>query len=156
MARKKKTQQSVGLAEEVKPQEAGEIQPIAESVEHDQPTDESHQNRSAPVESVKADGSARFTQALSGRPTMHLLRSLRFNQMQIRFDQGQPDEQHLAMLKRSGWLDRTEAEGVWTKQIDPNARWQSVDQMEHEFRSIANAIRKDRGLEPALQSLALA
>jgi hypothetical protein len=92
----------------------------------------------------------------SGGPSMHLLRSLKYKQMQIRFDQGQPDEQHLAMLKQAGWTDRSESEGVWTKQIDPEARWQSVDKMEQEFKAIANAIRKDRGLEPVLEKLALA
>jgi hypothetical protein len=76
--------------------------------------------------------------------------------MQILFDQGQPDEQSLTMLKRAGWIDRTESEGVWTKQIDQNARWQSVDRMEQEFKAMANAIRKERGLEPVLQTLALA
>src|SRR5262245_48707323 len=65
-----------------------------------------------------------------GGPEMHLPRSHRCRQMQIRFDGGQPDEQHLAMLQQAGWRDRTEEEGVWTKQIDPNARWQSVQQME--------------------------
>jgi hypothetical protein len=92
----------------------------------------------------------------SGGPAMHLLRSHRFKQMQIRFDNGQPDEKHLTMLRRSGWIDRTESEAVWTKQFDPNARWQSVDRMEQEFKSIANAIRKDKGLEPVLQGLSVA
>jgi hypothetical protein len=92
----------------------------------------------------------------SGGPSMHLLRSLQYKQLQIRFEQGQPDEQFLAMLKRAGWTDRAESEGVWTKQIDPDARWQSVDRMEQEFKAIANAIREERGLEPVLERLALA
>jgi hypothetical protein len=88
-----------------------------------------------------------------GGPSMHLLRSHRFKQMQVRFDREQPDEKYLAMLKRAGWTDRTESEGVWTKQIDPEARWQSVRQMEHEFRDVANAIRRGKGLGPALEWL---
>jgi hypothetical protein len=88
-----------------------------------------------------------------GGPAMHLLRSQRFRQMQIQFDREQPGEQYLAMLKRAGWRDRTEEEGVWTKQIDPNARWQSVQQMEHEFRDVANAIRKGKRLRPVLEGL---
>jgi hypothetical protein len=92
----------------------------------------------------------------SGGPAMHLQRSLRFKQMQIRFDQGQPDERHLAMLKRAGWSDRTESEGVWTKQIDENARWQSVAGMEREFKAVANAIREEKGMEPVLAGLSLA
>lgn len=92
----------------------------------------------------------------SGGPTAHLLRSYRFKQMQIRFDHGQPDEQYLAMLRRAAWIDRSESEGVWTKQIDQEARWQSVDGMEKEFKTITNAIRKEKGLEPVLERLALA
>jgi hypothetical protein len=92
----------------------------------------------------------------SGGPVMHLQRSLRFNQIQIRFEHGQPDEQYLARLKQAGWSDRTQSEGVWTKQIDREARWQSVAQIEQEFSSLANDIRKDRGLSPVWQGLALA
>ena len=100
-----------------------------------------------------ADPRPTITVSLSGYaggPTMHLLRSHRFRQMQISFEQGQPDERHLAMLRQAGWTDRRESEGVWTKQIDPNARWQSVARMEQEFKAIANAIRKDRGSGPVL------
>lgn len=91
-----------------------------------------------------------------GGPSMHLLRSQKFNQMQIRFDREQPDEKHLAMLARTGWKDRTEAEGVWTKQIDREARWQSVQQMEREFQAVANAIRNDKGMKPVLEGFAVA
>jgi hypothetical protein len=76
--------------------------------------------------------------------------------MQIRFDHGQPDEQFLVKLKHAGWTDRGETEGVWTKQVDPNARWQSIQQMEREFKDVANAIRASKGLEPALEGPALA
>jgi hypothetical protein len=71
--------------------------------------------------------------------------------MQVKFDHGQPDEQYLKMLTDMGWRDRTESEGVFTKQIDPDARWQSVAKMEEEFKRVANAIRKDRGLGPVLE-----
>jgi hypothetical protein len=91
-----------------------------------------------------------------GGPSMHLLRSLKYNQMQILFDGEQPDERHLSMLKQAGWRDRTEAEGVWTKQIDRNARWQSVVRMEKEFRAVANAIRQEKGLAPVLEGLGVA
>jgi hypothetical protein len=86
-----------------------------------------------------------------GGPAMHLLRSHRYNQMQVRFDREQPDEQYLAMLAKAGWRDRTESEGVFTKQIDPNARWQSVAKMEQEFKDVANAIRRAKGLGPFLE-----
>lgn len=90
---------------------------------------------------------------ISGGPSMHLLRSHRFNQMQVRFDGGQPDEQHLAMLKEAGWRDRTQEEGVYTKQIDRDARWQSVAKMEQEFKAVANAIRESKGLGPVMDGL---
>jgi hypothetical protein len=73
--------------------------------------------------------------------------------MQIQFTRQQPDERYQDMLKKAGWTDRTETEGVWTKQIDPDARWQSVSQMELEFREVANAIRGDRKLGPVLERL---
>jgi hypothetical protein len=92
----------------------------------------------------------------SGGPTVHLLRSHKYKQIQIRFDKSQPDEQYLAMLKQAGWKDRTESEGVWTKQIDPDARWQSVAQMEQEFKDVANAIREAKGMKPVLETRARA
>jgi hypothetical protein len=90
---------------------------------------------------------------VKGGPSMHLLRSHRYRQMQVRFDREQPDEKYLAMLRQAGWTDRTESEGVFTKQIDPNARWQSVQKMEREFRDVANAIRQGKGLGPVLEGL---
>ena len=90
----------------------------------------------------------------NGGPSMHLLRSQKFNQMQIRFDGEQPDEQYRSMLKQAGWRDRTEAEGVWTKQIDKNVRWQSVDKMKREFKEVAAAIRRDKGMAPLMKGLA--
>jgi hypothetical protein len=104
------------------------------------------------------DPNAKISVSLSdyrGGPSMHLLRSHKFKQMQIRFDGQQPDEQYLAMLAEAGWKDRTESEGVFTKQIDPNARWQSVQQMESEFKQVANAIRESKGLEPVLAGMAV-
>jgi hypothetical protein len=91
-----------------------------------------------------------------GGPSVTLQRSQKFHQMQIRFDREQPGEQHLAMLAHAGWKDRTESEGVWTKQIDRNARWQSVQQMEREFKDVANAIREAKGMKPALEGMAMA
>jgi hypothetical protein len=101
-----------------------------------------------------ADPHEKITVSLSdapGGPSMHLLRSHKFKQMQIRFDHGQLDEQYLKMLTDAGWKDRTESEGVFTKQIDQDARWQSVRKMEDEFREVANRIREDRKLAPVLE-----
>jgi hypothetical protein len=91
---------------------------------------------------------------VKGGPEMHLLRSHKYNQMQVRFDHGQPDEQYLKMLTDKGWKDRTQEEGVFTKQIDRNARWQSVAKMEQEFKDVANAIREAKGLGPVLEMAA--
>lgn len=113
----------------------------------------------APASPPFADPHSVMTISLSaerGGPAVHLLRSHKFHQMQVRFDGGQPDEHHLAELQRLGWRDRTQEEGVWTKQIDRNARWQSVDQMEREFKMIANEIRREKGLEPAMQGITAA
>jgi hypothetical protein len=91
-----------------------------------------------------------------GGPSMHLQRSQQYRQMQIRIEGGQLADHHQARLRQAGWRDRTEEEGIWTKQIDRDARWQSVQQMEREFREIANAIRKEKGLAPALEGMAVA
>ena len=51
-------------------------------------------------------------------PRLRLLRSFRFNQMQIRSDEALP-EAASEKLKAEGWRDRTEEEGIWTKQLPP-------------------------------------
>jgi hypothetical protein len=85
---------------------------------------------------------------------MQLLRSHRYKQMQIRFDR-QPDEKHLMKLKEAGWRDRTEEEGIWTRQV-PKGEWKPVADAERIFREIANDIRKDKGLEPVSVGLSVA
>ena len=90
---------------------------------------------------------------IAGGPSMHLLRSHKYKQMQVRFDREQPDEHYVKMLTDAGWKDRTQSEGIFTKQIDPNARWQSVAKMEEEFKAVANAIREAKGLGPVLEGL---
>ena len=101
-----------------------------------------------------ADPNEKLTISLSnirGGPVVHLLRSHQYKHMQIKFEHGQPDEQYLKMLTDKGWKDRTQSEGIFTKQIDPDARWQSVAKMEEEFKHVANEIRKARGLGPAIE-----
>ena len=78
---------------------------------------------------------------------MQLLRSHKYRQVQIRFDQ-QPDEQYLALLAKDGWRDRTQEEGIWTRQIPKEESWKTVIDAERLFEKIANAIRQDKGLEP--------
>ena len=82
-----------------------------------------------------------------GGPSMQLLRSYRFNQMQIRFECDKPDEKHLAKLREAGWTDRVEQIGVWTKQVPPG-QWQPVADAERVFKDIANGIRGEKGLPP--------
>ena len=89
-----------------------------------------------------------------GSPRMRLLRSHKYKQMQITFER-QPDEKYLAMLKEAGWTDRTESEGVWTKQVG-QGQWQPVADAERVFKDVANAIRTDKGLKPAMEGVAVA
>ncbi|MHC5542238.1 hypothetical protein ACYOEI_28785, partial [Singulisphaera rosea] len=90
-----------------------------------------------------------------GSPRVQLRRSHKYRQMQIYFEQ-RPEDKYLLMLKHAGWIDRTESEGVWTKQIAPDARWQSVDKMEREFKEVVNAIRQDKGIEPVMAVVSIA
>jgi hypothetical protein len=87
-------------------------------------------------------------------PIVHLARSHKFKQMQIRFDGEQPADNYVKQLTDAGWKDRTKSEGVFTKQIDQDKTWQSVRDMEREFRDIANAIRQDKGLPATLKERA--
>ena len=137
--------------------------PAAEAVAERSPATEAAAQeppaKAAPAEKpvYAADPHSKISVSLSEAndgPSMHLLRSHKFKQMQVRFDGEQPDEQYRKMLTEKGWKDRTEKEGVYTKQIDPNAGWQSVQKMEQEFRDVANAVRKDKGLGPVLEGLA--
>jgi hypothetical protein len=111
----------------------------------------------APAEpTYAADPHAKISVSLSdvpGGPAMHLLRSHKYKQMQVRFDREQPGEKYLKMLTDAGWRDRTQEEGVYTKQIDQAARWQSVAKMEQEFKAVANAIRDAKGLGPVLEGI---
>lgn len=81
----------------------------------------------------------------NGDPKMRLLRSFRYRQVQIRFDQD-PDDKYKQMLKDAGWRDRTEEEGIWTKQIPKDSGWQPAAEAERLFKQIANEIRADKGL----------
>ena len=131
-------------------------QPAAETAIDMEPLPAATEQPREPAKEYAADPHEKISVSLSdvrGGPSMHLLRSHKFRQMQVRFNNGQPDEQYLEMLKQAGWKDRTQEEGVWTKQIDPNARWQSVAKMEEEFKAVANAIREDKGLGPVLEGL---
>jgi hypothetical protein len=137
-------------AEQAPPSEAG-----GETINSREPR-QSARGAAATEPAYAADPHEKISVSLSnvrGGPEMHLLRSHRFRQLQIRFDREQPDDKYLEMLRKAGWRDRTQEEGVWTKQIDPNARWQSVAKMEQEFKAVANAIRECKKLAPVLEGL---
>ncbi len=91
-------------------------------------------------------------------PRLRLLRSHRFNQMQIRSDEELP-EAYRKLLQTAGWTERPE-EGIWTKQLPPRARtedeeikpaWPTVLEAERLFQEIATSLRADKGLSPAAQ-----
>jgi hypothetical protein len=82
-------------------------------------------------------------------PKMHLLRSYKYRQMQIRFDQ-EPEDKYKLMLKEASWRDRTEEEGIWTKQIPKHSGWQPAADAERLFKQIANEMRADKGLGAVL------
>lgn len=160
MARTKMAAKPTQAAAEAAPEHDSAITPAAEAasatatLERRPPaSDHAATEASAGQPVYAADPHEKISISLSdipGGPAMHLLRSHRYRQMQIKFQGEQPDEQQQARLKQLGWTDRTESEGVYTKQIDPDKRWQSVQKMELEFRDVANAIRKDKQLEPVL------
>ncbi len=81
----------------------------------------------------------------NGGPSMELRRSFKYKQMQIAFNGEQPDEKHLTRLKEFGWTDRTETEGIWTKQVR-SGEWKTVYDAERLFTEIGNAIRHEKGL----------
>jgi hypothetical protein len=95
--------------------------------------------------------------AAADSPRIALLRSHQFNQMQIRADEPLP-EKHQAMLREAGWTDRTETEGIWTKQLPkgiddagkPREKWRETADAERLFKQIANDIRTERGLGSVL------
>ena len=89
-----------------------------------------------------------------GSPRIQLRRSQKYKQLQLHFDE-KPDDKYLAVLKAEGWTDRTEREGIWTKQVELG-QWEPVVNAERLFKEIANGIRQDRGLEPVMEGLSAA
>ncbi len=73
--------------------------------------------------------------------------------MQIQFD-WEPDDKYKEMLAKAGWTDRTQDEGIWTKQFPREGeRLQTTADAERLFKQIANEIRADKGLA-AVMSMA--
>lgn len=84
-----------------------------------------------------------------GAPRMRLLRSRRYQQLQIRFDEKPADEVR-ERLHSEGWRWRGQETG-WTKQLDKEARWRSQADAERLFKEIANGIRAEQGMGPILE-----
>jgi hypothetical protein len=90
-------------------------------------------------------------------PRLRLLRSYRFNQIQIRADE-ELSAAAREQLKEAGWTERPE-EGIWTKQLprrpregageEPKPVWPTVVEAEHLFQVLATAIRTEKGLVPS-------
>jgi hypothetical protein len=92
---------------------------------------------------------------------LRLLRSRKFNQMQIKADAELPDWAR-ERLKADGWRDRVEDEGIYTKQLPPRPKpavegqeaepakpaWPTVLEAERLFEEIANGMRADRKMPP--------
>ena len=90
---------------------------------------------------------------------LRLLRSHKYNQMQIKGDGELPDWAK-ERLKADGWRDRVEEEGIYTKQLPPRPRpdaegqdpakpaWPTVIEAERFFEQLANDIRAERGMKP--------
>ena len=113
------------------------------------PVAEEHGRAGGTQERAAFDQNTVSLGAAKDSPKMHLARSPRFRQMQIRSDEPL-SEKHQDMLKDAGWKDRTEEEGIWTKQIPKDSGWQPQADAERLFKQIANEIRGDRKLEPVL------
>jgi hypothetical protein len=83
-------------------------------------------------------------------PKLELLRSHRFNQMQLRAEEPL-SEKHQELLKDAGWRDRTEAEGIYTKQLPKEGeKWRQAADAERLFKQIANEVRADKGLSAVM------
>ena len=90
---------------------------------------------------------------LVDRQNHHLFQPLLYQVASAALSPGEIAEPLRAILRKQRNIEVLLGE---VTRIDPNARWQSVQQMEREFKAVANAIRKDKGLEPVLEGLAMA
>ncbi|OWK40987.1 DUF6166 domain-containing protein [Fimbriiglobus ruber] len=80
-------------------------------------------------------------------PKARLLRSVRLNQLQLRFDE-KPAAKYATRLRENGWQG-WDAEQAWTLPFDPEyQRWRTHAAAEKLFTEIGNEIRADAGLPP--------
>ncbi|HEX4138973.1 MAG TPA: hypothetical protein VHY09_01395 [Candidatus Methylacidiphilales bacterium] len=97
-----------------------------------------------------SDPRALLTASLGDGKKIELLRSHRFNQIQLRSDEPLSDK-HQDMLKDAGWTDRTEKEGIYTRQLPREAeKWREAADTEKLFKQIANEMRANKKLGAVL------
>jgi hypothetical protein len=111
-----------------------------------------------PYRDVREQKTVRISPGPDG-DKLRLLRSDRFNQMQISPDGELPDWAR-ERLTAEGWRDRVEDEGIYTRQLPPrpkageedqqlsSARRRAVFDAERFFEELANDIRADRKMPP--------
>jgi hypothetical protein len=129
-------------------------EPLAESAsaeQHDE-AEAGHADAAQARKAEYADPRSLVTVSLgtsNDSPKMRLLRSYRFRQMQIQFDE-EPDERTRGRLADAGWTHRP-AEGIWTRQLPKEGeRWRDAADAEALFKELANSIRAEKGLSAAL------
>jgi len=83
-------------------------------------------------------------------PKMRLMRSNKYQQIQIQFDE-KPSEEVRARLHAEGWKWRN-VEKIWTKQLDPEGRWRTHADAEKLFVEIGNVIRAEKGLSQVIDN----
>jgi hypothetical protein len=79
-------------------------------------------------------------------PHIHLARSYRYKQMQVRFDE-KPAKEITQQLHEAGWRWNSN-ERVWTIQIESGNQYAVVAAAEQLFRRLGNQIREQNGLPP--------
>jgi arylsulfatase A-like enzyme len=80
-------------------------------------------------------------------PHVVLLRSHRYKQMQLSFDEKPPSEV-LDKLRDAGWKWHVQ-DKVWTLPVERGNEWRAAQDAERMLKEVGNLIRQKNGLEPA-------
>jgi hypothetical protein len=154
MPAKRKAAAAAAEVQTTQPEEAPP--PTAEAATAEPPAEE---HKRPPYPDVREQKGVRISPE---GDKLRLLRSDRFKQLQIKAD-GELPPAVQERLKAEGWKDRTEDEGIWTKQLpqpgpdgqEPTpSRRKMVFDAERLFEEIANQIREDRGMPPVRLGMA--
>lgn len=114
------------------------IAPEPEPPEPTPPAAEPPAGRPPPAFAVRADYAAGVT----------LLEDRRFRQVQLRFAD-KPPEGVRVVVREAGFQWRA-AEGVWTKQLDPDHGWRTRADAERLFDRVADLLRDGRDAGPGV------